>query len=162
MIEGTKIWALFWINLSPSLKYLTKSSQTGQLYYIIYDIKSHGWFPYMCRNMKDIIIARLEIPSWKSQDHVLSIRSPWFEKLISVRRSSHTISYIVSSGWQIEVYCRNFIARWPLRVPSRWKKIHPTVPAINHRSTLDARSKALNFHARLNVYTRTPPLERCR
>jgi len=59
---------------------------------------------------------------------------------------------IVSSGWQIEVYGRNFIARWPLRVASRWRKIHPTVPAINHRSTLDAHSKALNFHARLNVY----------
>lgn len=25
----------------------------------------------------------------------------------------------------------------PLRVASRWKKVHPTVPAINHRSTLD-------------------------
>jgi len=142
----------------PSLKYLTKSSPTGHLN--IYDIKSHGWFPYAyVVNMNNIIIAWPEIRSWKSQDHVLYLWSLWFKKLISVRRSCHTIA--VSSGWQIEVYGRNFIARWSLRVASRWKKIHPTVPAINHRSTLDARSKALNFHARLNVYTHSP-LERCR
>jgi len=31
----------------PFLKYLTKSSPTGHLYHVIYDIKSHGWFPYV-------------------------------------------------------------------------------------------------------------------